>query len=196
MKNGLDITGWNYIVYQLVLNNFNQNSFTLNELYHFENDFRKVYPANFHVKDKIRQILQNLRDLGLIDFLGKGLYKIQVIKSIKQEEKSIDEHNYVYLLSNQSIPDWVKIGRTNDLERRLKELYNTSIPTPFKLEETIKTESLNKAIIVEKSIHTLIDNLNPLLRKETEAKNREFFKISVTLGKDLFGLASKIINQN
>jgi hypothetical protein len=44
----------------------------------------------------------------------------------------------------------------------------------IKLEESIKTINLDKAKIVEASIHTLIDNLNPFLRKETEAKTREF----------------------
>ena len=51
---------------------------------------------------------------------------------IDQEETIInktskyDENETVYLLSNESIPGWVKIGRTNSIERRLKELYNTS----------------------------------------------------------------------
>ncbi len=190
-----NLKGWNYIVYQLVLNNFKNDVFSLNKLYEFEHDFQRIYPANFHVKDKIRQILQNLRDERFIQFLGGGLYKIQSKSLFRDIDPTDKEINYVYLLSNSSIPDWVKIGRTNDLERRLKELYNTSIPTPFKLEDSIKTENMNKAMVVEKSIHTLIDNLNPMLRKETEAKNREFFKISVPLGKDLFGLATKIINQ-
>lgn len=32
-------------------------------------------PANRHVRDKIRQQLQVLRDLGLLEFLGAGSYK-------------------------------------------------------------------------------------------------------------------------
>jgi hypothetical protein len=190
-----DLTGWNYIVFQLILNHFKSNEFTITELYKFERDFQSIYPANFHIKDKIRQILQNLRNQSYILFLGNGNYVLQSKSFISKVDPHTNEPNYVYLLSNSSLPDWVKIGRTNNLDRRLKELYNTSIPTPFKLEESIKTNNLQKAKIVEKSIHTLIDNLNPLLRKETEAKNREFFKISISLGKDLFSLASKIINQ-
>ena len=134
--------------------------------------------ANFHVKEKIRQILQRLRDDGLVQFVdNQGTYVLNVttkVDVIKQE----NEDHYVYLLSNQSIPDWVKIGQTNNIERRLKELYNTSIPTPFKLEETILTPTKEKVVIVESTIHTLIDTLNPSLRKETEAYRREFFKLS------------------
>jgi len=191
----VSLTGWNYILYQLVLNNFSSNSFNLNEIYKFEKSFQRIYPSNFHIKDKIRQILQNLRDQNYITFLGNGKYQIHPREFVEEASLMLNEPNFVYLLSNSSLPEWVKIGRTNNLERRLKELYNTSIPTPFKLEQSIKTVNLYKAKIVETSIHTLIDNLNPLLRKETEAKNREFFKISIDLGKDLFILASKIINQ-
>jgi hypothetical protein len=34
-----------------------------------------LHPANRHVRDKIRQQLQVLRDLGLIEFLGRGGYR-------------------------------------------------------------------------------------------------------------------------
>jgi len=189
------LTGWNYLVYQLVLNNFKGRSFGLKELYEFDKEFQRIYPTNFHVKDKLRQILQNLRDQKYLSFLGHSKYELSINDTSENQVGISNEPNYVYLLSNSSLPEWVKIGRTNNLDRRLKELYNTSIPTPFKLEQSIKTVNLFKAKIVETSIHTLIDNLNPLLRKETEAKNREFFKISIDLGKDLFSLAAKIINQ-
>jgi type II restriction enzyme len=34
----------------------------------------KLHPHNAHVRDKIRQQLQVLRDLGLLEFLGGGSY--------------------------------------------------------------------------------------------------------------------------
>ena len=30
---------------------------------------------NLHVRDKIRQQLQRLRDLGFVEFLGRGIYR-------------------------------------------------------------------------------------------------------------------------
>jgi type II restriction enzyme len=34
-----------------------------------------LHPENRHVRDKLRQQLQVLRDLGLIEFLGRGRYR-------------------------------------------------------------------------------------------------------------------------
>ena len=73
----------------------------------------------------------------------------------------------LYLLSNLSMPLWVKIGHTNSIERRLKELYNTSTPLPFHLEDTIQTTSRASSLFIEKHIHALIETINPSLRKET-----------------------------
>ena len=52
-----------------------KQSFTLDELYAFENKLKIKYPNNNHIKDKIRQQLQFLRDRGLIEFNGNGNYK-------------------------------------------------------------------------------------------------------------------------
>ena len=52
-----------------------KQSFTLEELYAFENRLKVKYPNNNHIKDKIRQQLQFLRDKGLIEFNGRGNYK-------------------------------------------------------------------------------------------------------------------------
>jgi len=37
----------------------------------------------------------------------------------------------VYILTNQSMPDTIKIGITDNLERRMRELDKTSTPLPF-----------------------------------------------------------------
>ena len=52
-----------------------KQSFTLDELYAFEEKLKIKYPNNNHIKDKIRQQLQFLRDKGLIEFNGRGNYK-------------------------------------------------------------------------------------------------------------------------
>ena len=44
-------------------------------MYFYENEFSRIYPKNKNIKDKIRQQLQVLRDLSLIEFLGNGIYK-------------------------------------------------------------------------------------------------------------------------
>lgn len=52
----------------------------------------------------------------------------------------MSEEGIVYVLSNEAMPGLVKIGRTNrdDLEVRLRELYTTGVPLPFKCEYACK----------------------------------------------------------
>lgn len=52
-----------------------KDSFTLDEIYKFEQKLKLKYPNNNFIKDKIRQQLQLLRDKGIIEFVGHGNYK-------------------------------------------------------------------------------------------------------------------------
>lgn len=72
IKNSL--TGWKKEVFNCLVQ-IPEQKFNLNRAYAFKNDLKQKYPSNNNVKDKIRQILQDLRDLGLIEFLGNGEYK-------------------------------------------------------------------------------------------------------------------------
>ncbi|MFB2578671.1 hypothetical protein ACEYX6_05870 [Acinetobacter sp. c2-A9] len=49
--------------------------FSLQDMYAFEQELALKYPNNLHIKDKIRQQLQFMRDNGMIEFLGKGRYR-------------------------------------------------------------------------------------------------------------------------
>ena len=51
------------------------DDFSLNDVYAFEPDLTKKHPENSHIKDKIRQQLQILRDKGFIEFVARGKYK-------------------------------------------------------------------------------------------------------------------------
>lgn len=44
-------------------------------MYKFENMLAFKHPENHHIKDKIRQQLQMLRDHGMIEFTGRGYYR-------------------------------------------------------------------------------------------------------------------------
>ncbi len=52
-----------------------EETFTLKKIYAFEESLKQKYPNNNFIKDKIRQQLQFLRDKGIIEFKGKGIYK-------------------------------------------------------------------------------------------------------------------------
>ena len=51
--------------------------FELADVYAFEDRLGELYPENQHVRPKIRQQLQVLRDEGLIEFLGDGEYRLR-----------------------------------------------------------------------------------------------------------------------
>lgn len=54
-----------------------QIEFTLDDVYKFENYLSELHPENNHVKPKIRQQLQVLRDAGILEFRGQGKYRVK-----------------------------------------------------------------------------------------------------------------------
>ena len=50
--------------------------FTTADIYQYEGRLARLHPDNKHVKDKIRQQLQRLRDKGYLEFYGKGRYRL------------------------------------------------------------------------------------------------------------------------
>lgn len=57
------------------MNQIDDVIFILEEMYSFENILSMKHPENHHVKDKIRQQLQILRDNEIIEFMGRGHYR-------------------------------------------------------------------------------------------------------------------------
>ena len=55
-----------------------KNEFSLDEVYAFEGYLKVKHPANHNVRAKIRQQLQFLRDKGVIEFLGRGRYRMKL----------------------------------------------------------------------------------------------------------------------
>jgi len=70
----LDARGWILDILNCV-NKIEDKVFTLEQMYNFEAVLALKHPGNHHVKAKIRQQLQILRDNGIIEFLGKGRYR-------------------------------------------------------------------------------------------------------------------------
>ena len=90
------------------------------------------------------------------------------------------EPGYVYILTNPSFrEDWVKIGKTINMEERLRTLYNTSLPLPFEVFATMKTTKYNEA---EKLVHHYIERFTNL-RIE---KKREFFNVKPEEALEIF----------
>ncbi|MFH1701848.1 MAG: hypothetical protein ABIB41_00270 [Nitrospirota bacterium] len=74
-----NLTGWVKDVF-IVLNENPNDVLKLNDIYKYEDRLKLLHPRNQYVKDKIRQQLQVLRDLGLLQFLDRGVYKKLWIK--------------------------------------------------------------------------------------------------------------------
>lgn len=88
----------------------------------------------------------------------------------------MEKAGVIYILTNPSFPEYVKIGYADDVNRRLKEL-NRSECIPFAFRLFAYYEVSNR--LSDKKIHEMIDRLNPNLRSidEFEGKKRvrEFY---------------------
>ena len=85
----------------------------------------------------------------------------------------------IYILTNPSFPDYVKIGYADDVEKRVKEL-NRSECTPFafRIYATYKVSER----LTDMKLHNIIDKLNPDLRSidnvDGKKRVREFYAIT------------------
>jgi type II restriction enzyme len=68
-----DARGWTLDLLN-VIRSLEKKEFSLSEVYVQRNSLQALHPRNAHIREKIRQQLQRLRDLGLIVFLGRGRY--------------------------------------------------------------------------------------------------------------------------
>ena len=68
--------GWTALVLAAV-RKIGKTEFCLDDVYAHEETMHRAYPSNSHIRPKIRQQLQVLRDLGYIEFLSKrGEYRV------------------------------------------------------------------------------------------------------------------------
>ena len=88
----------------------------------------------------------------------------------------------VYILTNESMPDIIKIGITDNLFRRLKELDNTSTPLPFECFYALEVEDAQS---IEKLLHEAFDD-------KRVRQNREFFNCPPEQAKSALKIAEKM----
>ncbi|MBR4188362.1 MAG: GIY-YIG nuclease family protein [Kiritimatiellae bacterium] len=85
----------------------------------------------------------------------------------------------IYILTNPTFPQYVKIGYAQDLEKRLRQLNRSeTLPFAFRAYAVYDVESE----LTDKDLHSIIDSLNPDLRtiENFDGKKRikEFYAMS------------------
>ena len=73
-KNSLSSRGWTIEILNCI-DRIEGSEFTLEDMYRFEDDLKNIFVKNNHIKEKIRQQLQILRDKEIIEFKGRGKYR-------------------------------------------------------------------------------------------------------------------------
>ena len=69
-----DLVGWLKLVYEVLP----EGEFSNEDIYQNEDYFESYYPDNRNIRAKIRQQLQNLRDIGLVKPVSRGVWRKKV----------------------------------------------------------------------------------------------------------------------
>ena len=91
----------------------------------------------------------------------------------------MDKTGVIYILTNPSFPEYVKIGYADDMDKRLQQLNRTEcIPFAFRAYATYEVNSR----LSDLKIHSIIDKLTPNLRSienfNGKQRVREFYAMS------------------
>ena len=91
----------------------------------------------------------------------------------------MEKTGVIYILTNPSFPEYVKIGYADDIDKRLQQLNRSEcIPFAFRVYATYEVNSR----LSDLKIHSIIDKLNPNLRSienfNGKQRVREFYAMS------------------
>ena len=85
----------------------------------------------------------------------------------------------IYILTNPSFPQYVKIGYANDLKSRLKSLNRSEcIPFAFRVYAYYKVPKRLTDLEIHKIIDTIIPNLRAIETIDGKERKREFYELS------------------
>ena len=105
----------------------------------------------------------------------------------------MDHKGVIYILTNPSFPQFVKIGYANDVESRVANLNNNpGLPYSFRIYATYEVNER----LEDMKLHKIIDALNPTLRCQEEingkTRTREFFAMSKETAFNIFEAIAEI----
>ncbi len=104
-----------------------------------------------------------------------------------------DKHGCIYILTNPSFPDLIKIGYADDVYNRVYTLnQNPGLPYSFRVYATYDVDDR----LEDLKLHKIIDTLNPSLRCQEEVNGktrvREFFAMDAKAAYAIFEAIAEI----
>ena len=101
-----------------------------------------------------------------------------------------EQKGVIYILTNPSFPEYIKIGYADHIERRLQQLNNSECtPFAFRVYATYEVDSR----LSDLKIHSIIDKLNPNLRSiETNNGKRRVREFYAMPAEDAFSILEAI----
>ena len=107
--------------------------------------------------------------------------------------KKENKNGCIYILTNPSFPEYVKIGYADDLQYRLKCLNRSEcIPFAFRVFAVYQVNERLKDL----AVHSMIDNINPNLRAietfDGKKRKKEFYAMSANDAYSIFETIAKL----
>ena len=140
----------------------------------FEHDVVSTSLEEIDTQDELEKIKTNYflnPKSKELDERGNGMYSAAFNKFISykssQGSRLIGNSGIVYIISNPAMPGLVKVGKTINLEDRLKSLYSSGVPMPFRCVYAKEVDNYSE---VERKLHKGLNS-------HRENSNREFFRI-------------------
>jgi len=153
-----ELSGWKKLIFEKI-ESIPGIFFTLEELYSFSEEFEKHYPNNSEIKSKIRQTLQQLRDIGHVKFVGNGIYQLAENDLEKSYNTDLNEFNHVEVVDNEVID----FEPTNNEIIGIKQNNNETLDIEPNNHEVVDIDSTGDIITnVEPTDHVIIENRSNL----------------------------------
>ena len=109
-----------------IVNSQRNTDFSIEQLYERQNAFQERFPSNRHIREKVRQILQRLRDDdGFIDFVGGGRYRLLLTHAELECEPARADDAGVAVPAMRTIVRSVRLRNTllaAEMKRRYKDV--------------------------------------------------------------------------
>lgn len=108
-----------------------------------------------------------------------------------------NQSGYIYILTNPSFPEYVKIGYADNVDERIAQL-NRSECTPFAFRKYAVLHVTSR--LADKNVHKLIDKFKPELRAKENINGkmrvREFFSMSAKEAVELLSTIGSIYGES